>query len=409
MPALPSALTEIRRIMPGKIGIFLCLLLSMWSATVAAQAPPSAPPVRELQVGDSRLQFYGFFRTDVIVDDSRPDAFQTPLFVLSEPATATDLANFTLHPRLTKLGLSLAGPALEPLGGARLGGRLEFDFQNAGRESRAIPRYRQAYFTLAWSTITLLFGQTADVISPLFPSANADTLMWNAGNLGDRRPQIRLTVQRGINKLQWSIAAGAGLTGAVDAQDLDNDTIRDGEAAAVPNVQGRVALSYPSGTRPVAVGIWAHAARQQVSVPIAGQREFASHALGVDYEVPLGRRSILRGEVWTGRNLSDVRGGIGQGVNRLTGREISSRGGWTELGIDVTVHHSLVAGFTVDTPHEEDLAIGGRRRNGSWFVVNRWTIRPVTLGVDYLRWTTKYLGAPEGTDNRVNAYFLYSF
>src|SRR5213075_2902130 len=80
-----------------------------------------------------------------------------------------------------------------------------------------------------------LFGQTWDIISPLFPSPNDDTLMWNAGNIGDRRPQFRYTYEPARRPL--SVSVGLGLTGAIDAQDLDANGIRDGEDSGLPNVQ----------------------------------------------------------------------------------------------------------------------------------------------------------------------------
>jgi len=309
----------------------------------AGQAGQGGPgrPAR----GES-LQFYGFIRQDVLFDDSRPDAAQTPLFILSEPAGAANRENFTMHPRLTRFGVNLAGPALASMGGARLSGKLEIDFQNGGRESRAIPRYRHAYMTLSWNTASLLAGQTWDLISPLLPAVNADTLMWNAGNLGDRRPQIRASVQPRTGRLQWSLAAAAGLTGAVDQQDLDSDGVRDGEAAGVPNVQGRVGVTYPIGARWLGLGVWAQASRLKVATAIASETGFPSHTVGLDLELPLGRRAVIRGEAWTGSNLSDVRGGIGQAINRATGDGIDSNGGWVEIGGDLTPAYALFAGYT---------------------------------------------------------------
>lgn len=389
----------------------LCTTLPGFAQAPQATPPasPVPPPAREIQAGESRLQFYGFVRTDVIYDDSRPDAAQTPLFINSERPGAEDQANFTLHPRLSRLGINFTGPTLAGVGDARVAGKLELDFQNGGRESRAIPRFRHAYATLAWPGVTLLVGNTWDLISPLFPGVNADTLMWNAGNLGDRRPQIRMTVQPKADKLQWSLAAAAGLTGAVDQQDLDNDTIRDGEAAAVPNLQGRAGLSWAVGSRRAGVGAWTHFAQMKVGAPIAGHTDFDSHSFGADVEFPVGRRVTLRGEAWTGENLSDFRGGIGQAINRTTGDEISSHGGWAEAALDVTRVYTASVGYTLDTPRREDLPAGARSRNGALFITNRWTVKPVVVGVDYLHWTTKYVAAPQGTDNRFNAYVVYSF
>ena len=223
----------------------------------------ASPPAQTSAAPDSsRAQFYGFVRHDVIVDKTPPDSAQSPLFILSEPNGVPSRHAYTMHPRLTRLGVNMTGPALEPVGGAQIAGKLEIDFQNGGRDSRAIPRYRHAYMTLTWTTASLLLGQTWDLISPLFPSVNGDTLMWNAGNLGDRRPQLRATLQRRVAGGHWSLAGAAGLTGAVDQQDLDGDGLRDGEAASVPTLQTRVGLTYPTGSRQLTLGAWAHRSGQ---------------------------------------------------------------------------------------------------------------------------------------------------
>jgi hypothetical protein len=314
-----------------------------------------------------------------------------------------------MHPRLTRFGLNMSGPALEPAGGARISGKFEFDFQNGGRESRALPRFRHMYLQLDWRAASLLVGQTADIISPLFPAVNGDTLMWNAGNLGDRRPQVRFTVQPPREGLQWSLTAGAGLAGAVDAQDLDGDGVRDGEAGALPNVQARFGLSYPLRTRRFSVGFWSHLARQRVATAIAGETEFGSQSAGMDFEFPIGTRAVLRGEAWAGRNLSDLRGGVGQSINRISGQGIRSKGGWIETGGNVTARYAVFGGYTIDSPYKHDLPFGGRASNAAWFIVNRWSAGPLILGMDYLYWTTQYKGAERGTNNRVNAYFIYNF
>lgn len=389
------------------------VLVSIAAAAEARQSPPPAQPPpapKEVQPAESRLQFYGILRQDVIFDDSRPDAFQSALFILSEPPAQKDRENFTMYPRLSRLGINVTGPTVEAVGGARLSGRLEIDFQNGGRESRAIPRFRHVFLNMEWSAASLLVGQTWDVISPLFPAVNADTLMWNVGNLGDRRPQVRLTLQRASGRMQWSLATAVGLTSAVDAQDLDNDGVRDGEAAAVPTVQARFGTSVPiAGTRRLTAGVWTHVAREKVSTAVAGETEFSGHSFGADVEVPILTRGIVRGELWTGENLSDVRGGIGQAINSRTGDEIRSRGGWVEVGADLHPRYSVFVGYTIDSPESEDVPSGGRTRNAAWFIANKWNARPFGAGVDYLHWTTRYAGAPSGTDNRVNAYVTYSF
>jgi hypothetical protein len=373
-------------------------------------APEAASRPREVRFGNSAFSFYGFARLDAIYEDSRTDSIQSPTFVRSEDPSAgpEDEDRLTLHPRLTRFGVDLAGPVLEPLGGARLAGKLEIDFQNGGRESRAVPRYRHAYLSLGWEGSTLLAGQTWDLISPLFPEVNADTLMWNAGNLGDRRAQVRYTLRPAGTGL--TAAAALGLTGAVDEKDLDGDGVRDGEEAAVPNLQARLAWGRQLGAGRLEVGAWGHVAREEVTTPVAGETEFESSSAGVDWSLPIGSGLTLRGELWTGQNLSDFRGGIGQGVNRARGEEIASRGGWAELGWKPGGRYSLYGGATVDDPDDDDLAAGDRAENRTVYLVQRLDFHPAfRLGLDAIHWTTAYVGLDEGEANRLDLYAVYTF
>lgn len=381
------------------------------SAEARAEPEEDAPgEIGELRFGNSAFRFYGFARLDLIYDDSRPNALQTPTFIESEDPAAgpEDEDSLTVHPRLSRFGVELTGPVLEALGGARLGGKLEIDFQNGGRESRATPRYRHAYLTLGWNRSTLLVGQTWDLISPLYPTVNSDTLMWNAGNLGDRRAQVRWTFDPAGAGL--SFAAAAGLTGAVDDQDLDGNGVLDGEDAAVPNLQARVAWSRPVGSREIEVGLWGHTGREELERPVAGETAFDTTSAGLDVTLPIGERLTFQGELWAGENLSDFRGGIGQGVNTATGDEIASRGGWAELGWKGGGPYSIYAGATRDDPDDDDLGPGDRTDNYAWYLVQRWDFEGAfRVGLDYLHWTTEFAGLDEGTDNRLNLYIVYLF
>jgi len=366
--------------------------------------------ISDADAADGLLEVYGQIRADVIYDDSRPDAAQTPTFILSEAPDEEDRSNFTMHPRLSRLGVTFEGPVLDRLAAASMSGTLEFDFQNGGRESRAAPRYRHAFVNLSWSTFSVLIGQTSDTISPLFPAANGDTLMWNAGNLGDRRMQLRLTYQSQGEDLRWSLAGALGLSGAVDQQDLDADGVRDGEAAGMPSFQARIGLSYPIGARRLSLGLWGFSSSEELAEPIAGRASFDGRAIGIDFEVPLGARLLVRGESWNGSNLSDVRGGIGQSVNPLTGREIDSRGGWIELGGGPAPSYQAFLGYTLDKPDDGQVPDAGRTRNTAVYLANRFTLSGgFTVGIEVLRWRTEYQGLPEGSDNRLNAYLVYGF
>ena len=82
------------------------------------------------------------------------------------------------------------------------GGRVEIDFYGGGAENKSNPMMRHAYLNLDWpkDKFSILAGQTSDVISPLFPDTLNYTVGWWVGNIGYRRPQIRLTKSYTLDK-----------------------------------------------------------------------------------------------------------------------------------------------------------------------------------------------------------------
>ena len=166
------------------------------SAQSSGQAKPAGG--EPLQWSDfmgkgNKIKLYGFLRLDMDIDSQRPNNAQIPFFITSGDSRIgkADAGSFSVHPRLTRLGIDYSGPEIAALNDAKLAGKFEVDFENGGTESRQIIRIRHAYFKLDWGQFSLLGGQTWDVVSPLFPTVNYDSLMWNAGNVGDRRPQFR--------------------------------------------------------------------------------------------------------------------------------------------------------------------------------------------------------------------------
>src|SRR5215471_11425839 len=193
----------------------------------------------ELASEGHRLKFYGFLRLDMNIDSQRPNNGQAPLFITSaDPRVGKpDSGSFSMTPRLTRFGVDFSGPNLPSLGNALLSGKLETDFENGGSESRQIIRIRLAYLKLNWKSFSVLAGQDWDTYSPLIPTVDNDTTLWNAGNIGDRRPQFRAAYSSKIGKTRIDIAGSIGLTGAIDAADLDGNGVLDGQESGKPDVQ----------------------------------------------------------------------------------------------------------------------------------------------------------------------------
>ena len=348
------------------------------------------------------LSIYGFARLDYIADDSTMSNVDRPFFVESEPAD--DNSEVSLHPRLSQLGLSLDEWSLRgPLRGR---GLLEVDFQGAGGESGFI-QLRHAYFALSVAgKVELLAGHTWDLISPLFPSANNDTLMWNAGNTGDRRPQFRI-VATPIDRIRFG--AAVAMSGAADNQDLDGDGRLDGMESGMPMVQMLAEYRQQIGSHGVMrLGIWGHAAREE----LGDGQDMSSTSFGGHFYLPVPAPIglVLMGEIFAGKNLSDIRGGIGQGVNPMTGDEIPAAGGWLELVQVFTERHMLALGTSLDAVNADEINDGDRESNRTTYGVLRYRPHPaVQFAGELVHWRTDYKNASAGVANRVNLHATMFF
>jgi hypothetical protein len=375
--------------------------------------PLALAMVAAADAGETVLKPYGFVRLDAIVNDSPMSHPQFPMWVLSETASpsaasvvAKDEGEISVHPRLTRVGLDLEKATVGS--GFALAGKVEADFQNGGSESRQAVRMRHGYLTVGKGSWEILAGQTWDVIAPLYPFVNHDALMWNAGNPGDRRPQVRFTLTPRQGKSPVRVAVAAGMPNAVNNRDLDGNGVRDGAYAMVPAVQGLVEVSTPA----VLVGVSGHFHRDRVvSQGTSGQTstDFDAMLVAGHVRVKIGPSVTVAGEAFTAENADDVRAGIGQGINSA-GREIATKGGWGEVQLKVSPAWTLAAGATLDDPDDADLDSGMRSRNLVGYGAARLSaLGRLQVGLELLHWKTDYAGAPDGDANRVDLWSTLSF
>jgi hypothetical protein len=350
------------------------------------------------------LSIYGFARLDFIVNDSAMSDVEAPAFVLPEPESEEDEGNaaLTMHPRLTRLGLDADEWDLSYDGDVQGKGKIEIDFAGGGGDPAV--RLRHAYAAIDWDhKVEILAGQTWDLASPLFPSAQNDTQLLFAGNTGDRRAQFRLSVFP-TSKLR--VATSVGAPGAVDHQDADDDGQLDGIASAAPMFQWLVEYRRRMSGDTLRAGIWGHLAQDE----LADGTERASHSFGAHLFVPVMRQLIVLGEIYAGKNTDDLGGGIAQGLNPTTTRGIESAGGWFEVAMVPSKAIMVALGGSVDTAAADDLDVGGRESNFTLYAIQR--IRPkesIQLGLEFLAWRTDYKDAGTGTANRFNVHLSVFF
>jgi hypothetical protein len=404
---------------------------------------------KQLTRSGNPLKFYGFFRLEAYYNTARLSDQITPQWVLKErTGTGAVLDNddeFALDTRLTRFGFDVnAGK----IGQAEVTGKLETDFANTpvksiatstgtfdtgggsgsgsavtsvrtgSDESRQTPRIRLAYMNIDFGDVALRLGQDWDTVSPLFPIVNGQMLMWNTGNLGDRRPQATFMWDGGDPKgtsFQWKL--GAGLTSAVDAADADGNNQKDGWDSGLPHVQTRFGISTPSWVdgKMLAGGVWGYYADSEFDAPLTGapagsDNGFESWVVGADLTMPLFGGLALRGEVFLGEGLSDLRGGIGQSYTASLDEAVGTWGGWLELEWKIDAL-TLAVGATHDNPQDGDLAgASARTRNWSMYFGTRYDFGGgLKVGVDVIYWETQYLDDNQGNAVRVNAYTMFEF
>ena len=280
--------------------------------------------------------------------------------------------------RQTRLGLRVKHPPAKDLQALF---RVEVDFYGEGSgENRAVPMLRHAYVDLSWpSGWSLLFGQTSDVLSPLWVPTVNYTVGWWQGNIGYRRPQIRVTKKtlvRPKNEVTCTLAATATITNRTNEfGPTDGDT---GQDSGFPTVQSRVGWSFPLVTdEPVTVGISGHYGEEEYDTDVTGRDdEFSSWSLNLDADVPLCRWARLQGEIYTGENVDTYLGGIAQGFD--SGREdtVAAAGGWVAAMLKWSEDVDVYLGWGVDTADEDDLTPADARTHNQGVLRER----PTALG-----------------------------
>ncbi|HUW19725.1 MAG TPA: DcaP family trimeric outer membrane transporter [Sedimentisphaerales bacterium] len=360
---------------------------------------------------DLDIQLYGYIKLDAAYDTSRTDTGNFARWVESESTNKND-DQFNMTANQTRFGVKVKGPAD---GEIETSGRAEIDFYEGGAENKPRIMMRHAYMNILWpqERFSILAGQTSDVISPLYPDTLNYTVGWWVGNIGYRRPQIRLTRSLGLSKdvdlkLEGALARTVGIS---------NDFTPDsGEDAGFPGVQARASLTLPLfGYKPATVGFSGHWAKEELDTTSSGDsKHFDSWSLNLDLTQPVNEWLAIKGELFTGENLSAYLGGIGQGINTTTSKEIGSRGGWVAASLGPWDKWNFNIGASIDDVDDDDLAgstaADRREYNRAIFGNVIYSLNKSTqIGFELSQWHTEYEGKDDGDSIRAQTSFIYKF
>jgi hypothetical protein len=402
--------------------------------------PPPAPepakpaaPVKPSVKAKYDFDLYGFLKLDIASDSGRTDNGNFARWALSESALPTlplvtpSDRQFNQTINASRFGLNFKGPQA---GNTKVGGQVEFDLFDGGTaENSPRLRTRHAFVQVDWPRdLSLLAGQTWDLIGPQNPNTLDYTVAWQGGNLGFRHPQLRLS--KGFDVGEGKLLAQVAATRQVgDPMPSAAGSFETGSDSGRPALQGRLGYTFPTtkGSKGT-VGIWGHEGEDQYDVNILGDSvSLDSWSRGLDLNLAFTKRLAVKGELWEGKNLDMHQGGIGQGylvADATTTRindailrpafrwaeSIKTHGGWLELNLGPFDRWRFNLGLSEDNPDDARFPNGARTRNSLRWVNALYDLNEaVQLGIEYMLLETDYKNALDGDVNRFQTSCIYKF
>ena len=378
--------------------------LKRLSEMVRTDSQTKKPVLSKLDV-----ELYGYIKMDASYDDSRTNPGNFVVWADSENTTKND-DEFSMTANQTRLGFKVNGP---DDGNMKTSGRAEIDFYGSGgTENKAKLQLRHAYMKLDWPAddVSIIAGQTSDVFSPLNPSTLNYTVLWDAGNIGYRRPQIRLTKGFDLNSethLETAIAV-ARTIGDDKFMDTDVNNPQSGEDSGFPTLQGRAGLTFPMyGYKPTTLGVSGHWGEEDYDT---ASKEVESWSVNADLVQPVNEWLTIKGEAFLGENLDTYFGGIGQGLNTATGEAVKSKGGWIAATLGPWEKTKYNFGIGIDDVKEGTIADNQRALNRSIFGNVVYSLNENTdLGFEISHWHTEWKGQKDADALRAQMSFIYKF
>jgi len=366
-------------------------------------------------------EFYGFLKLDSAYDTARVNPGNFARWVESDSVGAND-DQFNSTANHSRFGFNFKGP---DFGNAKSSAKLELDFFGGGTENKANPMMRHAYLQMDWpeSDLSVLAGQTFDTFSPLYPNTVNYSVGWWSGNIGYRRPQLRVTKGFELADDVRFEAQGA-ISRTIGETLFGTNRNTTGEDSGFPTLQSRVALSFPLLTeKPTTIGLSGHYGQEEIDMDLFdNSRDMESWSANLDMTIPLLEKLQLTGEAWMGENLDTYLGGVGQGIhavdfdgNAANGAEfplggIKAKGGWGALAIGPWGPLSYNLGAGIDDPAGDELYRGQRDQNMTVFGNVFWKVNEaITTGFEVSYLDTKYKDISDGDAMRFQLSLIYKF
>ncbi len=277
------------------------------------------------------MKFYGHIKSDFAYDKHGVTGDDYMQYVASERNLDRD---FRASARGTRFGLDITD-------GDKISAKIETDFTGDDTGNAGL-RLRHAYVTIKEGKWEVLAGQTWHLLPLEFSGTNNEFALGHSGVLWMRTPQLRATYKAN-DRLSFAAAMARPTRVPVD---------NNGTASGLPQAQAQA--QYKAGkarfTLMGAYGKWRDTTAASTTLGKTGDVKLVD----LGYNIPLGSVLTLNGQVWTGQNLYDFLGGIGQ--MGYGGGEVKASGGFANLAIKPAGRYSYNLAYGVDNPVDTRLA-----------------------------------------------------
>jgi hypothetical protein len=332
------------------------------------------------------FSLYGFIKLDVHYQDSGMNSIVAPRYA------APGEGNLALTAMNTRFGFKWEAP--KPCKGWTIGAQLEWDLFDGASANQMKFRTRHANFTLKKGSSNFLFGQFWDLFAPLGPTTlMTNGYLWQVGNVGFRRAQMRYT----YSSERFSFGASI------------NDPTSDGaRETKVPIFESRLGVSFAPGKT---IGVSAAYGKERNGAGTPLQTDVTIMGVCLDWNLRFTPFTII-GEFATGENLKNFLSRANVYVDNIglkfDGKKVNSF--WGQIVYSKKC--SFWVGYSFENfTDTSQLATLELKDVACIFAGIKCALCDgVSFGLEYAHFISKYyLGTVDDKTNQLIASFIYSF
>jgi len=312
-----------------------------------------------------RLRVSGIVLMNMISNQGVVDNIDLPTLTYARPAGNSG-GSFAATLRQSEIGFETFGPNLA---GAKTKADLQLDLAGGFTSvpngiNAGLVRLRTGTIRMDWANTSVVAGQDAIFFSPNSPTSFASLAipaLSYSGNLWGWVPQIRVE-HRVATGEDSSLIFQGGILDPVSGETPGSTYYRQagpGEASRQPAYASRIGWTRNVFGQPLRVGSGGYYSRQTYNF----QRNVDAWAGMADFDLPISRHFSFSGEVYRGRALGGLYGGIGRSVlfsgnpalATTSIEALNTVGGWAQTKFRPTSKLEFNAAVGTDNPYARDL------------------------------------------------------